>query len=305
VTSAVETRGLTRRFARRVALDHVDFDIAPGEMFGLVGPNGAGKTTLIRILCAILRPSAGAARVLGLDVVTDAEAIRPHVGYMSQTFSLYQALTVEENLHFYGNLYGGVPAGRHRAVCQLVGLEDADTTRQVGTLPTGVRQRAALAAAVLHQPRLLFLDEPTSGVDPVGRRDFWELIGGLANEGTTVIVTTHVMAEAEHCGRVALMLDGTVLACGPPSELRASTDLQVAVVDATPWQRSYATLAERFPGTSLRGRTIHVPLPKGVDPRRAVGDALSGLDVRSISTAEPSFEDAFIWLIRQGRSGAT
>jgi len=299
VTSAVETRALTRRFGRRVALDRVDFDISSGEMFGLVGPNGAGKTTLIRILCAILRPSGGSARVLGLDVVADAEAIRPHVGYMSQTFSLYQALTVEENLQFYGRLYGGVPAGRTRDVCRLVGLEETDAGRQVVTLPTGVRQRAALAAAVLHRPQLLYLDEPTSGVDPVGRRDFWELIRGLTAEGTTVIVTTHVMAEAEHCDRVALMLDGAVLACGPPSDLRSGTDLQVAVVEARPWQRAYAALADRFPGTSLRGRTAHVPLPSDVDPRRAVAGALSGVEVDAISSAEPTFEDAFIWLIRR------
>jgi ABC-type multidrug transport system ATPase subunit len=174
----------------------------------------------------------------------------------------------------------------------------------VAGLPTGVRQRAALAAAVLHRPELLFLDEPTSGVDPVGRRDFWELIKGLQREGTTVIVTTHVMAEAEHCDRVALMLDGSLLACGPPADLRASTHLQVAVVDARPWQQAYARLADRYPGTSLRGRTVHVPLARRVDPGRELAPALDTLDVASVSSAEPTFEDAFIWTIRHARREA-
>lgn len=299
MSAAVLSSGLTKRFGRRLALDHVDVDIAVGEMFGLVGPNGAGKTTFIRILCGILRPTSGSVQVLGFDVSTDAERIRPHIGYMSQAFSLYRSLTIAENLQFYGHLYGRIAPGRQRDVCRLVGLEDRDVSRTVADLPTGVRQRAALAAAVLHQPRLLFLDEPTSGVDPVGRRDFWQLIRGLTTEGTTVIVTTHVMAEAEHCHRVALMLGGTVVACGPPAELRTSTDLQVARVEASPWQRAYAELADRFPGTSLRGRTVHVPLAKDLDPGAELAAALSQVDVVSISSAAPTFEDAFIWMIRQ------
>ncbi len=301
MTSAVVTQDLTRRFGPRLAVDHVDFDISSGEMFGLVGPNGAGKTTLIRILCAILRPSGGSARVLGYDVTTDAEQIRPHIGYMSQAFSLYQTLTVAENLRFYGALYGRIPTARQRDVCSLVGLDDKDLTRKIADLPTGVRQRVALAAAVLHQPRLLFLDEPTSGVDPVGRRDFWALIRGLAAEGTTVIVTTHVMAEAERCDRVALMLGGRALAVGAPAQLQATTHMKVAVVEARPWQRAYSLLSDCWPGTTLRGTTVHVPMSKDVDPRTALADALSTVDVVSITLEEPTFEDAFIWLIRQAR----
>jgi len=301
VTSAVITQDLTRLFGHSLAVDHVDFDISSGEMFGLVGPNGAGKTTLIRILCAILTPSSGCARVLGHDVTTDAEQIRPHIGYMSQAFSLYRSLTVTENLQFYGNLYGRIPAGRQRDVCRRVGLDDRDLTRQVADLPTGVRQRAALAAAVLHQPQLLFLDEPTSGVDPVGRRDFWTLIRGLAAEGTTVIVTTHVMAEAERCDRVALMLAGRALAVGTPANLRSTTAMKVAIVEARPWQRAYRALSDRWPGTTLRGTTVHVPMSKDVDPSAALAETLSTVDVVRIAIEEPTFEDAFIWLIRQGR----
>ena len=218
MSPAVITAGLTRRFGHRTAVDHLDLDIAGGEVFGLVGPNSAGKTTLIRILCAILRPSAGSARVLGLDVAADAARLRPLIGYMSQAFSLYQALTVTENLRFYGTLYGGVPARREQDVCRLVGLAPDELARKVAELPTGVRQRAALAAAVLHGPQLIFLDEPTSGVNPVGRRNFWALIRELSADGTTVIVTTHVMAEAGRCNRVALMAEGRMLACGPPRQ---------------------------------------------------------------------------------------
>ena len=298
MSPAVITAGLTRRFGRRTAVDHLDLDIAGGEVFGLVGPNGAGKTTLIRILCAILRPSAGSARVLGLDVAADAERLRPLIGYMSQAFSLYQALTVTENLRFYGTLYGGVPARREKDVCRLVGLTPDELARKVAELPTGVRQRAALAAAVLHGPQLIFLDEPTSGVDPAGRRDFWALIRELSADGTTVIVTTHVMAEAERCDRVALMAEGRVLACGPPASLRAATGTIVAVIEADPWQRAYAELAARWPGTTLRGTTIRVSLPAGADPRSLLAESLSTVRVERIHATDPSFEDAFIWFIR-------
>jgi ABC-2 type transport system ATP-binding protein len=302
VRSAVLTEGLSRRFGRRVAVDRVDLDIAQGEIFGLVGPNGAGKTTLIRILSAILRPSAGFAHVLGLDVATDAERVRPQIGYMSQACSLYQQLTVAENLRFYSDLYGGVPESRHDDVCRFVGLDRAELSTLVATLPTGVRQRAALAAAVLHQPRLLFLDEPTSGVDPVGRRDFWNLIRDMGDGGTTVILSTHAMAEAERCDRVALMVDGRVLACGRPSELQAASDTTIAVIDADPWRLAYSQLSARWPGTTLRGTTIHVPLPAGSDPGLELGGELRESRITHITLAPPTFEDAFIWLIRRVRS---
>ncbi len=230
--AAVETRGLTRTFKQRVALDHASLEVQPGEILGLVGPNGAGKTTLLRILCAILRPTSGVARVLGHDVATEPEAVRRRIGYMSQSFSLYKELTVAENLEFYGDVYGVVTTRRYGDVCAMVGLEDSDVHSVVGQLPTGVRQRAALAAAVLHSPALLFLDEPTSGVDPAGRRDFWALMRTLARAGTTIVVSTHVMAEAERCDRVALMADGHVLACDTPEQLRRSAASLVSAATA-------------------------------------------------------------------------
>lgn len=302
---ALVTRGLTRRFGRNLALDHVDLDVAPGEVFGLIGPNGAGKTTLIRILCGILRAHDGSAQVLGMDVPTSMNAIRPLIGYVSQSFSLYQSLSIRENLSFYGDLYGAGAAERQNEVCALVGLADHEVDRVVSTLPTGVRQRAALAAAVLHRPPLLFLDEPTSGVDPAGRRDFWQLIRHMARDGTTIIVTTHVMSEAEHCDRLALMLDGRVIATGSPADLRASTGLEIAVVDAQPWQRAFADVSRQFPGTSLRGRNVHVPLPRGSAPEVLLEAALSKVRTRTISLSEPTFEDAFIWIIRKSRPRAT
>ncbi len=301
MTPAVAVTGLTKRFGVRTALDRLDLDIGAGEIYGLVGPNGAGKTTLIRILCAILRPTAGSARVLGFDVASEVGRIRSRIGYMSQAFSLYEALTVGENLRFYGTLYGGVPRGREREVRGLVGLAPGDLRRRVAELPTGVRQRAAMAAAILHGPELLFLDEPTSGVDPAGRRDFWALIRGLAADGTTVVVTTHVMAEAERCDRVALMADGRVLARGSPAELQAATGVVVAVVDADPWQRAYAELAARWPGTSLRGTSIRVSLPSGADPGSVVAESISAARVERVEVTRPSFEDAFIWYVRQPR----
>jgi ABC-2 type transport system ATP-binding protein len=299
MTSAISTHGLTRSFRRRVAVDHVDVDIGVGEVFGLIGPNGAGKTTLIRLLCAILRPSAGSASVLGLDLDTAGDRIRPRIGYMSQGFSLYTALTVEENLDFYSDVYTHVTTSRRAEVVHRVGLDHADLTARVGHLPTGTRQRAALAAAILHRPDLVFLDEPTSGVDPVGRRAMWTLIHDLAADGTTIIVTTHVMAEAERCDRVALMVDGRIIATGTPADLRSSTDTIVAVVEADPWQPAFEQLRRRWPSTSLRGSTIHVPLARDDGAADEITDVVAPARVRSVTLEPPTFEDAFVWAIRQ------
>ncbi len=298
MTSAVSTHGLTRRFGRRLAVDHIDLDVATGEVFGLIGPNGAGKTTLIRLLCAILRPSEGSAEVLGVDVATASAQIRPHVGYMSQAFSLYTTLTVAENLQFYSDIYGHVSARRREEVAHQVGLAQTEMDSLVSTLATGTRQRAALAAAILHRPELLFLDEPTSGVDPVGRRDIWELMKDVARAGTTIIVTTHVMAEAERCDRVALMVDGRMLACGTPAQLRDATDTVVAVVEADPWQSAYIALKQHWPATSLRGTTIHVPLTRDTDFATEIHTVALPARILNLTRTTPSFEDAFIWAIR-------
>jgi ABC-2 type transport system ATP-binding protein len=221
---AVEVDRLVKRFGKFVAVDHITFQVRRGEIFGFLGPNGAGKSTAIRILCGLLQPSEGLARVGGIDVSKDPETIRRNIGYMSQKFSLYDDLTVEENIEFFGGVYG-VPeeqlAARRDHVLEMAGLTEqhAMMTR---LLPGGWKQRLALGCAILHEPPILFLDEPTSGVDPIARREFWELIYRLSAAGHTVFVTTHYMEEAEYCHRLALMYRGKIIAPGAPAELKRS-----------------------------------------------------------------------------------
>ncbi|HEB85107.1 MAG TPA: ABC transporter ATP-binding protein [Bacteroidetes bacterium] len=221
---AVLARGLTRRFGRFTAVDHIDLAVEPGEIFGFLGANGAGKTTAIRMLCGLLAPSEGEAWVDGIPLLTRPEEVKLRIGYMSQKFSLYDDLLVEENLTFYGGVYGlkrQEIAERSGEILQRLGLEDQ---RRVltGDLPLGRKQRLALGCAVLHRPPILFLDEPTSGVDPLARRRFWDLIYDLADKGATVFVTTHYMDEAEYCGRVSIMDQGKIVALGPPAELKSA-----------------------------------------------------------------------------------
>jgi ABC-2 type transport system ATP-binding protein len=223
MTEAIETRGLTRRFGDFTAVDGVSMAVPTGSVTGLLGPNGAGKTTLIRMLLGLLVPTAGDGTVLGHDLRRDAEAIRQHTGYMSQRFSLYNDLTVAENLRFYGRVYGlrnAVLKDRIEELLTWSGLGD-QAKEPAGELGGGLRQRLAFACAILHRPALLLLDEATSGVDPVSRRKFWDLIYGLSDQGTTVMVTTHYMDEAEHCDRLGMMLAGRLVAMGTPAELRA------------------------------------------------------------------------------------
>ena len=220
---AIEVRGLTRRFGDFVAVDAISFDVAEGEVFGFLGANGAGKTTAIRMLIGLLAPSAGTARVAGHDVYTETEAIRRSIGYMSQRFSLYEDLTVRENIQLYGGIYGLSDAEideRMNTLLDRLGLRSAARTL-VGSIPLGWKQKLALSVAVLHQPRIVFLDEPTGGVDPITRRQFWEMIYAAAQGGTTVFVTTHYMDEAEYCDRVSIMVDGRIAAMGTPSELKS------------------------------------------------------------------------------------
>jgi len=219
----IEVRGLTRRFGTFTAVDAITFDVAAGEVFGFLGANGAGKTTAIRMLIGLLAPSGGTARVAGFDVATQAEQVKRNIGYMSQRFSLYEDLTVRENITLYGGIYGLSDRAIAERMASLVERLDLgrDLDTRVKSIPLGWKQKLAFSVAVLHDPKVVFLDEPTGGVDPITRRQFWELIYATAAQGTTVFVTTHYMDEAEYCDRVSIMVEGRIAALGTPAELKA------------------------------------------------------------------------------------
>jgi ABC-2 type transport system ATP-binding protein len=222
-TPIIDVRELTRTFGAFTAVDAITFDVAQGEVFGFLGANGAGKTTAIRMLIGLLSPSSGTARVAGLDVYTDSDAIKQNIGYMSQRFSLYEDLTVRENIRLFGGIYG--LSGREirdrtGRMLDRLGFGHA-ANAPVGTVPLGWKQKLAFSVALLHQPKIVFLDEPTGGVDPITRRQFWEMIYEAANTGTTVFVTTHYMDEAEYCDRISIMVEGRIAALGRPAELKA------------------------------------------------------------------------------------
>ncbi len=221
-TLAIEARDLTRTFGSFTAVDHISFDVKPGEVFGFLGANGAGKTTAIRILTGLLRPTSGAATVAGFDVATESESIKQVIGYMSQRFSLYDDLTVRENIQLYGGIYG-IPRDELREriarILARLKLEHAGDER-VRSIPLGWKQKLAFSVALLHEPKVVFLDEPTGGVDPIVRRQFWELIYEAAHAGTTVLVTTHYMDEAEYCDRISIMVNGKIAAYGTPADLK-------------------------------------------------------------------------------------
>jgi ABC-2 type transport system ATP-binding protein len=223
---AIETHDLTRRFGTFTAVDHITFAVSAGEVFGFLGANGAGKTTAIRMLTGLLAPTAGAARVAGHDVYTESEAIKRSIGYMSQKFSLYEDLTVRENIRLYGGIYDLSDreiADRMTRLLRRLGLEHAANER-VGAIPLGWKQKLAFSVALLHEPKIVFLDEPTGGVDPITRRQFWELIYEAAAAGTTVFVTTHYMDEAEYCDRISIMVAGRIEAIGTPAEVKRQFD---------------------------------------------------------------------------------
>jgi ABC-2 type transport system ATP-binding protein len=305
VTAAVSATDLTRTFGDFTAVDSVSFEVSEGEIFGFLGPNGAGKTTTIKMLTGLLAPSAGEASVAGFDVATEAEAIRRHIGYMSQAFSLYADLTVEENVTFFAGLYGVTGRRldeRRRRVLELAHLEGS-RGRLVRELPLGFKQRLALGCALLHEPPILFLDEPTSGVDPLTRRGFWEVIYNLARGGTTVFVTTHYMEEAERCHRLALMNRGRVIALDAPQALRSSLGAPLLEVRTSDAPRAVERL-EDAPGilsVGLFGRSLHVMVEEAGAGRRTIEEALREADlaVESVEEVEPSLEDAFIALVEE------
>jgi ABC-2 type transport system ATP-binding protein len=220
----IETHGLTRRFGELTAVDHLDLTVSEGEIFGLVGPDGAGKTTTLRLLCGLMNPTEGSARVAGHDVVREAKAVKDNIGYMAQRFGLYADLTVQENMDFYADLFGIVGAERAQMQAHLLRMTRMEPfrEREAGRLSGGMKQKLALICTLLHKPRILFLDEPTNGVDPVSRRDFWTNLYQLLKDGITILMTTAYLDEAERCNRVGLMHRGRLIRCGPPEDVRAA-----------------------------------------------------------------------------------
>jgi ABC-2 type transport system ATP-binding protein len=309
--SAVSTRGLVKRFGSFVAVDHVTLDVGRGEIFGFLGPNGAGKSTTIRILCGLLEPSEGAATVGGLDVATQSELVKQNIGYMSQRFSLYDDLTVEENIDFFSGIYD-VPAEKRVArkdyVLKMAGLEHrrGSLTR---LLSGGWKQRLALGCAILHEPPILFLDEPTSGVDPIARRQFWDLIYRLSAAGHTIFVSTHYMDEAEYCHRLALMYRGKVIALGTPEHLKQSLESQHILYVETSDILDSMKAIEKLPGVTdvaVFGGGLHVTVDnsEAAAPviRRALGEARVSL--LQMERIRPSMEDVFVAMIEQEERSA-
>lgn len=306
----VVVENLSRRFGDLVAVRDVSFEVRRGEIFGMLGPNGAGKSTTLRILCGILDPSGGRAIVVGFDVSKEPERVKQSIGYMTQRFSLYEDLTVEENLRFYGGIYGlSRVARRARVTEELERSGLIDRRKQLsGTLSGGWKQRLALVCATIHQPPLLFLDEPTAGVDPVSRREFWARIHRIASEGTTVIVTTHYMDEAERCNRLAFMFRGTILDIGTPSAVVERREIRVAVVE-TPAVADAVDALIKHPAVdevAPFGDRIRLTTKHGVNPVALAHELLDGgpgvSDAREIA---PNVEDAFVAMVHEDeRSGA-
>jgi ABC-2 type transport system ATP-binding protein len=304
--AAVKTRDLLKRFGDFVAVDHVTLQVRRGEIFGFLGPNGAGKSTTIRILCGLLSPTSGEAIVAGFDVRTQPEQIKQHIGYMSQKFSLYDDLTVEENIEFFAGIYG-VPEDRRRErkqyVLEMAGLTEQKTT-MTRLLAGGWKQRLALGCAILHDPPVLFLDEPTSGVDPIARRSFWELIYGLSAAGRTIFVSTHYMDEAEYCHRLALMYRGRVVALGAPAELKATlAGREILHLEPDDVPGAMTALQNR-PGifdAAVFGAGLHVSVDSAQAAiphiRAALSDA--GIAVRRLEVIDPSMEDVFAAVIEK------
>jgi ABC-2 type transport system ATP-binding protein len=307
MTPIISVHDLTRRFGDFTAVDHITFDIEPGQVVGYLGPNGSGKTTTIRMLLGLISPSEGSARVIGFDAATQSEQVRAHTGYMSQKFALYNELTARENLVFYAGVYG---VKEHQRVDELLDqLKLTPAANQlVRTLSAGWRQRLSLAAAIVHQPKLLLLDEPTSGVDPIARRAFWELIYNLVSDGITILVTTHYMDESEYCGQVGILNNGKLLALDTPANLKARlpgrmweiflggetsdrADLLLPVLDVL-------SIAPGVLRTSLAGDHLRILAKEDVSKRRITSFLENGgITMATVEPASPSMEDMFMSLV--------
>jgi len=302
VENAVETNDLTKIFGDFTAVDKVNFTIPKGEIFGLLGPNGAGKTTTIRMLCGILLPSSGEGRVLGFDVARDPEKVKKRIGYMSQKFSLYNDLTVHENLKFYARIYNVPSSSRKNRVAEMI--EMAGLTGHERELTANLsgawRQRLALACAVVHQPPMLFLDEPTAGVDPISRRDFWSMIYELASQGVSVLTTTHYMDEADYCNNIGMMYRAQLIALNDPDTLKANLKGILLEIDCDDYGRALE-VAEETPGvldSALHGVLLHITVEDRPAERR-LKKALQEAQVKitRIEQVIPSLEDVFVSMV--------
>jgi ABC-2 type transport system ATP-binding protein len=308
---AIEVRDLSRRFGRFVAVDSVSFEVRRGEVFGFLGSNGAGKSTTIRMLCGLLEPSSGSALIDGVDVGTRSEDVRRRIGYMSQRFSLYELLTVDENIRFYAGLYGldGERLERRRRFALEVGGLAGRERELTGNLSGGWRQRLALGCALLHEPPIVFLDEPTGGVDPLSRREFWQLIDELSQAGTTVLVTTHYLDEAERCDRVAIMHAGRLAAIGTIAELKNVFADRPILEVRSPNPVGVMNQLDALPDvekTSLFGTAVHAVLRSRATQEADVRASLdrAGLPVTSLAAVVPSLEDVFLDVVSRIDAGS-
>lgn len=303
---AIEVLNLSRKFGNFWAVKDINFKVNTGEVFGFLGPNGSGKTTTIKVLCGLLDPSEGTAKVVGYDVKKDPEKIKKSIGYMSQKFSLYNDLTVKENLNFFAGVYGIANyerADRIREMVEMAGLTGREDTL-TRNLSGGWKQRLSLGAAILHKPPLLFLDEPTGGVDPISRRQFWDIIYDLSSGGTTILVTTHYMDEAEHCGTIGLMYEGHLIAFGSPQELRDTFKKEkLFEVTVSDFERAVEEFEKEkwVKEAALFGRSIHIRTGDEFDPEGIMKLAKeSGLEIVEIREILPSLEDIFVAMTSKG-----
>ncbi len=307
--SVIETTGLTRRFGKTVAVDGVNLAVGRGEVFGLIGPDGAGKTTALRLLAAVMLPSAGAARVLGFDTRGQAESIRRAVGYMPQRFSLYGDLSVAENLNFFADIFGVRGAERRGRIDRLLGFARLTefTRRRAAALSGGMQKKLALACTLVHAPQVIFLDEPTTGVDPISRREFWDILADLHATGVTIVVSTPYMDEAERCNRVGLMYDGQLIECDTPDALRGRAAGELLAV-WTPRVMAARAIVAGLPGVlevQTYGDLLHVFVVSAAESAPLIRAALAAAEIpiTELQQTTPRVEEAFISLIRERRMG--
>jgi ABC-2 type transport system ATP-binding protein len=304
---AIEVKNLTRDFGDFRAVDDLSFQVRRGEIFGFLGPNGAGKSTTIHMLTGLLQPTSGSGRVAGLDLGREAKNIKRQIGYMSQRFSLYEDLTVEENLRFFGGIYGLSPARSRARAQELLDRMDLGERRRDLTrhLAKGLRQRLALASAIIHEPAILFLDEPTSGVDPVSRRKFWDLIYDMADAGVTTLVTSHYLDEDEFCDRLALLYQGRLIALGTPQELKGTMGGDILALYPDRLDEAYEVVRSLPAVTtvSIFGNSLHVAAGNPEEAQVLVREALEArqISVQRMAPVSPTLEDAFIAMITRAR----